>query len=116
MNSNFILLNNTYKTIDYVNNLLINFPKKNTVLKNYIESNLYKLIENLFAYNINDTNRIREKYLKEYLICLSMLNFLIHEAFLKKCISYKQGECVGNYFNNLKKIALSLMKGLNVHE
>ena len=53
MNSNFKILNNTYKTINYFNKLLINYPKKEIVLRNNIEKNNYELIECIFAYNIN---------------------------------------------------------------
>lgn len=35
MNYNFKILNNTYKTINYINKILINYPKKEVVLKEY---------------------------------------------------------------------------------
>ena len=116
MNSDFILLNKTYQTNDYIYKILINFPKKDMVLRNYLENCLYKLVENLFAFNINDTLRIKEKYLKEYLINLSMINYLIHQAFLKKYISYKQSTKVGSILLDLKKIAFTIMKGYNIHD
>lgn len=112
MNSDFILLNKTYQTVEFLNKILINFPNKETVLKNSIESNLYQMLENLFAFNINDTNRIKEKYLKEYLIHLSMINFFMHQAMTKKYINYKQAEKIGKICLDLKKITYTLMKGL----
>ena len=93
--------------------MLVNFPNKDTVLKNYLETNLYKMVENLFAFNINDTNRIKEKYLKEYLINLSIINYLMHISFKKKYISYKQAEEVSNIITDLKKITTSLLKGVS---
>lgn len=113
MNSNFILLNKTYQTNEYIYKILINFPTKDMVLRNCLESNLYKMVENLFAFNINDTNRIKEKYLKEYLINLSMINYLMHQAFMKKYISYKQSIKVGNILLELKKMTITIMKGYN---
>ena len=47
MNSNFKILNNTYKTINYFNKLLINYPKKEIVLRNNIEKNKVKLDETI---------------------------------------------------------------------
>lgn len=113
MNSDFILLNKTYQTNEYIQKMIINFPNKDMVLKNYLENNLYKLVENLFAFNINKTNRIREKYLKEYLINLSMINYLMHQSFIKKYISSKQATHVGNILIDLKKITFSILKGLS---
>ena len=64
MNSNFLLLSKSERLINYYNKLLINFPNKEYVLKNNIETTSYKLIENIFSYNINTTDRIKQKYLK----------------------------------------------------
>ena len=70
MNSNFLLLSKSERLINYYNKLLINFPNKEYVLKNNIETTSYKLIENIFSYNINTTDRIKQKY---YLLCNKVL-------------------------------------------
>ena len=111
MNSNFILINRTYQTNEYIYKMLVNFPNKDTVLKNYLERELYEMVENLFSFNINDTNRVKEKYLKDYLINLSMINYLMHQAFIKKYISYKQSTSVGKIITDLKKMTFTLLKG-----
>ena len=54
MNSNFALLNNTKKTIAFINKQLINYPKSEVILKHNIEKNMYELIELIFSYSIND--------------------------------------------------------------
>lgn len=113
MNSDFLLLNKTYQTNEYIFKMIVNFPNKDMVLKNYLETNLYKLVENLFAFNINKTPRIKEKYLKEYLINLSMVNYLMHQSFLKKYISYKQIIQVGNILLDLKKMTFTILKGIS---
>lgn len=112
MNFDFILLNKTYQTNDYITKIIINFPKKDVLLKSSIEQVLYKMIECLFAFNINDSNRIKEKYLKDYLVNLSMLNFYMHQSLNKKYISFKQAESVGKICLDLKKITYALMKGM----
>lgn len=48
MNSNFALLNNSKKTIAYINKQLINYPKSEVVLKQNIEHNMYEIIELIF--------------------------------------------------------------------
>ena len=116
MNSNFILLNKTYQTNEYIYKMLINFPTKDIVLRHYLESNLYNLTKNLFAFNINENNRIKEKYLKEYLIDLSMINYLMHQAFMKRYISYKQSTQVGKILLDLKRMAFAIMKGCSSND
>ena len=56
MNSNdgFKLLSSSEKTIDYINKQLVNFPKKEVVLKQNIEKTRYLIIENIFSYRIEE--------------------------------------------------------------
>lgn len=110
MNYNFKILNNTYKTINYLNKLLVNFPKKEIVLKNNIEKTCYIAIENIFAFNLNDTARIKEKYLKELLVKLSMLDFYIRVSYDKKIISRHQFEVVTRFLIQIRKMAFGLKK------
>ena len=56
MNSNFNLLNKCYSYNEYYVDILINFPKKDVILKQSIEKGFYDLIECLFAFNINTSN------------------------------------------------------------
>ena len=75
-NNDFKLLSNSEKTINYINNLLPNYPKKEIILKQNIEKTQYELIENIFSFNINkDSVRIRNKHLKEILLKLSMIDY-----------------------------------------
>ncbi len=111
MNSDFILLNKTYQTNDYVSKIIINFPKKEVVLNHHIEEVIYKMVECLFAFNINDSSRIKDKYLKDYLVHLSMLNFYMYQALNKKYISVKQAQSIGKICVDLKKITYTLLKG-----
>ena len=89
MNSNFALLNNSKKTIAFINKQLINYPKSEVVLKQNIEKNMYEIIELIFSYSINDVERIKIKYLKDLIIKLSMLDFYIATSFEKRIISKK---------------------------
>lgn len=116
MNSNFILLSKLQRTIEYYSKLLVNFPKKEYVLKQNIEKNLYELIENLYSYNINDTDRIKQKYLKDFLIKLAMLDFYSNMSFRKKIISKRQFEVIGNFIIEARKITFSLIKGVKENE
>jgi len=107
---NFSLLNNTKKTTFYINKLLINYPKKETVLINSIEQNMYNLIELIFSYNINTTNRIKEKYLKDIIVKLSMLDYYMNISYEKKIISKKQFTSSSNFIIEIRKITYGILR------
>lgn len=113
MNYNFLLLSKTEKTIQYINKILVNYPKKELILEKNIEKNMYEMIECIFAYQINDTDRIKQKYLKDFLIKLAMLNFYIKVSFDKKIISKKQCEVIGRFLIEIRKITFGVIKSEN---
>lgn len=112
MNSNFTLLNNSKKTIAYINKQLINYPRSEVVLKENIEKNMYEIIELIFSYSISDIERIKIKYLKDLIIKLSMLDFYVATSFEKRIISKKKFESTSMYIIEIRKIAYGLVKNV----
>jgi len=112
MNSNFALLNNSKKTISYINKQLINYPKSEVVLKQNIEKNMYEIIELIFSYSISDIERIKIKYLKDLIIKLSMLDFYIATSFEKRIIRKKRLESNTMFIIEIRKIAYGLVKNV----
>ena len=110
MNSNFSLLNNSKKTIAYINKQLINYPKSEVILKQNIEKTMYEIIELIFSYSINDIERIKIKYLKDLIIKLSMLDFYIATSFEKRIISKKKFESTSLFIIEIRKITYGLVK------
>ncbi len=110
MNSNFSLLNNSKKTIAYINKQLINYPKSEMVLKQNMEKNMYEIIELIFSYSISDVERIKLKYLKDLIIKLSMLDFYVATSFEKRIISKKRFESTAMYIVEIRKIAYGLVR------
>lgn len=110
MNSNFALLNNSKKTIAYINKQLINYPKCEVVLKQNMEKNMYEIIELIFSYSISDIERIKIKYLKDLIIKLSMLDFYVATSFEKRIISKKKFESTAMYIIEIRKIAYGLVR------
>ncbi len=110
MNSNFSLLNNSKKTIAYINKQLINYPKSEMVLKQNMEKNMYEIIELIFSYSISDVERIKLKYLKDLIIKLSMLDFYVATSFEKRIISKKKFESTAMYIVEIRKIAYGLVQ------
>lgn len=111
-NEDFIFLRIMMELNKYIRRLLPNFPKKESVLKNSIEKNLYEMFECILAFNIQTTPRLKEKYLKEFSIKLAMLDIYIKDSYHGKYISSKQMKAIANKEIDLKKICVSLMKGV----
>ena len=114
MNSNFILLNNTKKTINYINKQVINFPKNERVLKDNIEKCMYEVIELIYYYDLNDSVRIKDKYLKDLIVKLSMLDFYINASFEKKLISKKRYESICMFIIEIRKIVYGIIRNVKV--
>lgn len=110
MDTNFQLLAVSERLVVYLNRVLPNFPKKEYVLKQGIETHLYDLMECVFAFNIQTSERIKQKYLKDYLVKLSMLDLYIRQSYLKKYISKHQMECMGRIMIEMRKITYGLIR------
>ena len=110
MNSNFSLLNNSKKTIAYINKQLVNYPKTEVVLKQNIEKNMYEIIELIFSYSISDIERIKIKYIKDLIIKLSMLDFYMATSFEKRIISKKKFESIAMFIVEIRKIAYGIIR------
>lgn len=109
----FKLLSATEKLIDYQNYCIPNYPKKEIVLRQNIERNQYELMESIFAYNINTSIRIKDKYMKDFLVKLSMCDFYMNISFHKKFISKHQLECLTRMLIEIRKMAYGLIRGNN---
>ncbi len=83
----FRLVKNTKKFILSLDDLLINFPKNEKVLKDKIYLTSYEILEKIFAANLITE---REPIQKEIVSKLNMLDFYFEIAFKKKYISEKQ--------------------------
>lgn len=116
MKTNFKILDKSYRTVNFINKILVDFPKKEVVLKNNIESTCYELIKNIYSYNINDTPRIKDKNLKDILISLSMLSFYINICHDKKIISAKKYIQVGNFLSEIIAMTKALRRNGENHE
>lgn len=98
-----IIITKLKNTIFYIEKILNNFPKKESVLKDKLELVLYDLLENLYYSNyLYKNERINNLYL-----CLSkikMLDFYIKICLNKGIISYKKFINICEYLNEIVKM------------
>lgn len=110
MNTNFNVLNRIKKTNLYVEKLIMNFPKKEYILKNNLEKSMFRTIELVFTCNIQDSLRIKEKFFKDLVVELAMINYYVEFAYERKFVSKKQREVVGKYLIEIRKMIYGVIQ------
>lgn len=116
MEVKFKLLSQTEKALAYLNRLLPNYPKKAGNLKRHIEDCQYDMMEDIFAYNIERTMRVKEKYLYDYIVKLSMYDYFVRESYHKKYINAHQLDCLTNLIIEARKISYGIIKANKTRE
>lgn len=111
MQDKLLIITKIKKTINYVNNVLINYPKSEYILKNNISDSFYNLLELIYRANIHKDIF----YMKESVIKIRMIEYYLKISLDKKIISFKKYENIGNYLLEINKMINSwiYMKRVN---
>lgn len=99
MNDKLNIIIDIKKTIMYLDNIIVNYPKVEFTLKNNIDINMYKLLENIYRANIMKDNRV--VYQRELLINIKMIDYYLYVSFKKKIISKKNYESSIKYLDKI---------------
>lgn len=112
MNETFKLLDKSQKTADYIKNITKNIPKNERILKDSIEKNMYKSVENVYYYIIqeNENVKIKNKYLKDLLVNFAMQDYFMKSCYKQKYISKHQCEVVCKFLLELRKITYGIIR------
>ena len=103
----FNVINNVKDFINYMDTLLVNYPRTSFNLKNRIEVTSYDLLELLFLTNIID-NRINNQ--KIIISKISMLDYYLEISYNKKYISFKKMNIGITKLDIIKKMILGWIK------
>lgn len=100
----FKLLNKARYLLRYLEeNIIVNIPKVFTSYRKGLEDNLINLNENIIRANINNGN-IRNKYQKEILVNISMIDMYLDILLELNVISKKKFMIVIRMLNEIKKM------------
>ena len=100
----FKLLNKARYILKYLEeNIIVNIPKVFTSYRKGIEDNVINLNENIIRANINNGN-IRNKYQKEMLVNISMIDMYLDILLELNVISKKKFMIVIRMLNEIKKM------------
>ena len=100
MQDKLLIISKIKKTISYIDNVLVNFPKTEYILKNNISSNFYDLLELAYKANIHKD----VFFMKESIVKIRMIEYYIKISLNKKIISFKKYENIGKYLLEINKM------------
>ena len=102
MNNNFKIVKNLKNFINSLDNIIINYPRSELIIKNRLLTDSLDILELVYlANNTNDINN-RKDIQRKILSKISMLDFYIERSYKNKYISEKV--CI-NKCNSLNTIA-----------
>lgn len=81
----FLVVKNTKKFIFDLKPTLINFPKKDFILKDRIEKDSFELLKLIYRNNYSNS----KEYFNDILVTISMLDYYLEESYTNKYISDK---------------------------
>lgn len=100
----FKILDKVKWLLDYAEvYMFTSFPKIHLALKIKLEDNMYSLIENCIRANVNKGN-IRNKYQKEILINISLIDYYAGSILDKGIIKKKRFDAFINCLNEIRKM------------
>lgn len=104
-----LIITKIKKTIVYLDNIVDNFPLKETILRDNLKNSIYQLLEIAYRANINvDEKRLIHQ--KELLVKMKMLDFYIKISCDKKIINYKKYERIGVHLLMITKLIQAWIK------
>lgn len=108
MNNKFLLANEIKNFILSLDSILINYPKKDIIIKKRIINTSFELLELVYLANNKIDNKENIKY--EFLSKISMIDFYFEYSYKKNYISLKN---LNTYIFNLTKINKMLHGWIN---
>lgn len=100
MRDRLLIATKLKKTIEYIEKVTINYPHSELILKNKIIDTCYKLLELTYRANLyKETD-----FMKEILVQIRMLEYLIKKSLDKKLLNFKKYENIGNHLLELNKM------------
>ena len=114
MNEFKLLTKAKYLLRYFEENILINIPKVYTSYKIGIENNIIELNSNIIRANINEGN-IRNKYQKEVLVSISMIDLYLSIILELNIINKKKFMVVSQILNEIRKMTISWIKSEKIN-
>ena len=103
MQDKLIIVTKTKKSIEYVEKVIVNYPRTEVILKNKLISSYYELLELIYKANIYKEINC----MKDILVKIRMIEYYVKVSLDKKIINFKKYEIIGNHLLELNKMVNS---------
>ena len=101
MNNRFNIAIKVKKFIFLIDELIINYPKKDYVLKDRLLNTCYDLLKLIYIANYSND---KDNYKFDILTNISIIDFCLEESYSKKIISEKKLNQVANKLEEITKM------------
>lgn len=110
MNEEFLIAKNMKNFINSIENIVINYPKKELVIKNKLLSDSLEVLELIYLANYHKDINKKNDLQKQILSKISMLDFYLERSYKNKYISEKV--CINkcNQLNRITKMIYGWIK------
>ena len=100
MNDRFLVVRHVKEFIYSIDEMVINFPRKDFVIKDRIVNDSLDILELIYLANIDNDNMLKNKILSK----LSMLDFYLERSYKNNIISEKVLKKYSNKIANITKL------------
>lgn len=107
MNDRFLVIQKMKSFILLLDDILVNYPKKEYVIKDAIVKEALEILELMFKANVSVE---KNSYQIDVLTKLSMLDFYFEKSYKRKYISQKVFQKLMNELTNITKMMYGWMK------
>ena len=109
-NNGFRIVTYTKNLIDYISELVVNYPRSEVVLKDKLISAGYELLELVYLGNILEE---RLDVQRRIIVKISMLDAYLEFSYNRKCISLKKMQRGSRYLSVIRKMVYGWIKSVN---
>ena len=109
-NEKFILLKKAKQFCLNIDNIVVNFPKKEYVIKEKILTDSLNILELIIFTNYDKQNSNRIESKQKILTKISMLDFYLEYLYTKKIINIKVFNKIANELNELSRLTYGWLK------
>ena len=110
MNSEVLIVKNMKQFIQSIDNLVVNYPRKELVIKNRLFEDSLDILELIYLANYHKDISERRKVQMQILSKISMLDFYLERSYLNKYISEKVFQNKVNQLNRIVKMIYGWIK------
>ncbi len=107
MNEKFIIAIKMKSLITSLNEIIVNYPRSEFVLKDRVTNVGYDILELIYLAN---TKEDRLEIQKEIIVKICMLDFYLEVSYNKKIISVKKLKSISLKLNEIKKLTYGWVK------